>query len=173
MKTTKIPELDLTIRQVQTEDLDACFNVESRCYTSEGASKEKIGKRIEIFPKGFLVAEHDAKIVGIINSASTNKDDISDEELKEMIGHEPDGKNIVIFSIAVLPGFQGKGISKLLMEKFIETSKELGKNKILLICKKNLIEYYKKYGFILLGKSKSKHGGFEWFEMSLNLNQMR
>jgi GNAT superfamily N-acetyltransferase len=39
---------------------------------------------------------------------------------KDMVGHDKDGKNIVIFSLAVLPEFQGNGISKKLMEGFIE-----------------------------------------------------
>ncbi len=148
-------------------DLDRCFNIESNCYTSEGAIKERIKKRIETFPQGFLVAEIGIQIVGIINSASTDKEDIADERFKDMIGHVPSGKNIVIFSLAVLPEFQGRGISALLMGKFVEISKKLGKKNILLICKENMVEYYRRYGFVLLGRSKSEHGGFEWYEMRL------
>ena len=35
--------------------------------------------------------------------AATNKDDISDEGLKQLIGHDPHGKNLVVFALAVLP----------------------------------------------------------------------
>ena len=157
------------IRQVKKKDLDGCYGIESLCYTTEGATKKKIKKRIEIFPQGFLVAEFQNKIIAMINSDSTNKEDISDEKLKNMVDHTPKGKNIVIFSLAVLPEFQKKGISKLLMKKFIQISKKLNKKKILLLCKEDLIEYYKKYGFVYAGKSKSKQGGFEWYEMYLPL----
>ena len=77
---------------------------------------------------------------------------------------------MVVFSLAVLPEFQGNGISKQLMVKFIEVSKGLKKEKILLICKSDLIPYYQNFGFLYSGKSKSKHGGFEWHEMCLLLN---
>ena len=161
---------DLKIRRVKDSDLDDCYRVESACYTSDGATRKKIQKRIKLFPEGFLVAESKSEIIGLINSASTDKEDITDEELKDMVGHDKDGKNMVIFSLAVIPEFQGDGISKQLMLRFIEVSKDLKKEKILLLCKSELIPYYQNYGFIYGGKSKSKHGGFEWYEMYLPLN---
>lgn len=161
---------DLKIRRVKDNDLDDCYRVESACYTSDGATRERIQKRIKLFPEGFLVAESKGKIIGLINSASTDKEDITDEELKDMVSHVKDGKNMVIFSLAVLPKFQRNGISKKLMAGFIEVSKVLKKEKILLLCKSDLIPYYQNYGFLYVGKSKSKHGGFEWHEMYLVLN---
>ena len=166
-------EMDNTlIRQVKVGDFDNCFRVEKESYKNpdEAASREKIGNRICAFPEGFLVAEVGGRVVGIVNSCATDLEDISGEELKDLVGHERGGKNMVIFSLAVLPEFQGRGISRLLMEKFVEVSRELGKEKILLICKDGLVDYYKKYGFAYVGKSASSHGGSEWHEMSLLLN---
>jgi ribosomal protein S18 acetylase RimI-like enzyme len=161
---------DLKIRRVEDNDFDDCYRVESACYTSDGATKEKIQKRIKLFPEGFLVAEYGDRVIGLINSASTDKEDITDEELKDMVSHDKDGRNMIIFSLAVLPKFRGDGISKQLMLRFIEVSKDLKKEKILLLCKSELIPYYQNYGFLYGGKSKSKHGGFEWYEMYLLLN---
>lgn len=160
---------DVKVRHVRELDLDACFQIESNCYTSDGATRERIQKRIQLFPEGFLIAELNGRIIGMINSGSTNKEDITDEVLKDMVGHEKGGKNIVIFSIAVLSEFRKIGVSKKLMQKFIEESMRLGKKKILLICKSDLISYYQKYGFLYGGKSRSMHGGFEWHEMYLCL----
>ncbi|MFC1454882.1 GNAT family N-acetyltransferase [Candidatus Undinarchaeota archaeon] len=160
----------LVIRQANNTDLLAAHEVERKAYNeAEAASLERFEERLEKFSDGFLLAELGGKIVGIVNSATLDKEDISDEELKEMIGHVPGGKNIVIFTFAILPEFQGKGISKPLMDEFIKRSKESGKEKILLICKDTLVDYYKKYGFINLGKSKSTFAGVEWIEMSLSL----
>ncbi len=160
----------INIRQVNKHDVDGCYKAEYACYTSDGATKEKIRKRITLFPEGFLIAESKGKIIGIINSASTDKEDITDEELKDMTGHINNGRNMVIFSLAVLPEFQGNGISKQLMARFIEVSRALKKENILLICKSELIPYYQNYGFLYSRKSNSKHGGFEWHEMYLLLD---
>ena len=164
---------NVKIRGVIAEDLDACFTVESLCFLpSESASKENIEKRIQLFPQGFFVAELDGTVIGHINSASTCKEDITDEEFKAMVGHDDFGKNMVIFSIAVLPEFQRKGIARQLMIRFIEASKKLKKRKIMLICKLNFIGYYKEFGFIYIGESASTHGGFKWHEMHFLLEEI-
>ena len=135
----------------------------------EAASPEAIEKRIAAFPEGFLVAEAEGQVVGQVNSAATHKDDITDEALKQMIGHEAGGHNWVIFSLSVLPDFRRRGIAEKLMEKYIEASRDLGKEKILLICKSDLVAYYEKLGFAYGGRSASTHGGFQWHEMVFSL----
>ena len=161
---------EMIMRNAKLSDLDQCFEVESAGFPEEeAASKESIKTRIETFPQGFLVAELNGRIIGLINSASTDKEDITDEELKKMIGHDINGKNMIVFSLTVLPAYQKRGIAQQLMMKFIEESKKLNKKKILLICKSHLIEYYKRLGFDYIGLSTSTHGGAEWHEMSLRL----
>jgi ribosomal protein S18 acetylase RimI-like enzyme len=159
----------LTTRNVTEQDLNECFAVESACYTSDGATREKILTRIRLFSEGFIVADFEGSIIGIINSGSTNSEDLTREEFKEMVGHDNNGKNMVIFSLAVLPEFRGQGVSRKLMEKFLEVSRMLKKEKILLICKSELIPYYEQFRFIYVGKSRSEHGGFSWHEMYLPL----
>jgi ribosomal protein S18 acetylase RimI-like enzyme len=157
--------MSVKIRRVAVKDLDGCFFVEKNCYTTEAASREKIAKRLQLYPTGFFVAELKGHIVGIINGTSTNAEDIADEKLKDMIDFDEQGKNMVIFSVAVLPEHRGQGIAGLLLNRFIIISGKLRKKKIFLICKEKLIGMYQKFGFQLVGKSKSRHGGFEWFEM--------
>lgn len=102
----------IIIRHVRQEDLEECVAVENAGFPpEEAASRETIQLRVERFPEGFLVAEWHGKVVGILNSAATNKDDLSDEELKQLIGHDPNGKNMVVFALAVLPEFEKRGIA--------------------------------------------------------------
>jgi ribosomal protein S18 acetylase RimI-like enzyme len=163
---------EVIIRHVQPKDLDNCFIVETSGFSpEEAASKETIQLRIDMFPQGFFVAEVDGKVIGMVNSGCTNKDDISDEELKQLIGHDAGGRNMVIFALAVLPEFQKRGIAKQLMLKFIEEAGQNKKEKVLLICKQYLVAYYAGLGFVHAGLSKSTHGGAEWHEMRLSLKQ--
>ena len=161
---------EIIIRHVLPRDLDDCFAVETSGFPAEeAAARATIRLRIEAFSEGFLVAEVDRHIVGILNSAATDKDDISDEELKQLIGHDPAGKNMVVFALAVLPEFQKRGIASQLMSRFVEEARQLGKENILLLCKRPLIAYYERLGFAHVGLSKSTHGGAEWHEMRLKL----
>ena len=57
------------LRHVTLKDLDACYEIESVCFTaSEAASKTSLETRIKIFSEGFLVAECDGTVVGQLNS---------------------------------------------------------------------------------------------------------
>ena len=161
---------ELRIRQVTGHDLERCTAIEAACYGPEGATRERIQKRIAQYPQGFLVAELRSRLVGFVNSGSTHKDDITDEEFKDLVGHDPGGRNIVIFSLAVHPDFQRQGIANDLMQRFIQRAQELGKKCILLLCKQDLIDYYGRLGFMHRGESKSTHGGVQWHEMALALN---
>jgi ribosomal protein S18 acetylase RimI-like enzyme len=159
----------LRIRQVVGDDLERCAAIEAACYGPEGATRDRIQKRITQYPEGFLVAELRGQLAGFVNSGSTHKDDLTDEEFKDLVGHDPSGCNIVIFSLAIHPDFQRRGISNDLMQRFIQRSQELGKESILLLCKQDLINYYRKFGFIHRGQSLSTHGGQQWHEMTLPL----
>jgi len=163
---------EIIIRHVLPKDLDECFLVETSGFPpEEAAARETIQLRIYTFPQGFFVAELDGRVVGMLNSAATDKDDISDEELKQLIGHDPHGKNMVVFALAVLPEFQKRGIARRLMARFVEEARQGQKGNVLLMCKRHLIGYYERMGFAHAGLSRSTHGGAEWHEMRLALNQ--
>jgi ribosomal protein S18 acetylase RimI-like enzyme len=160
----------LTLRNVIEKDLDRCFQIETVSYAGdEAASKEKILTRIKTYPEGFVVLENDNEIIGFINSGATDDVQLSDEEFKELIGHDANGRCIVIMSVVVHPDYQGQGMASVLMKHFIEAMQNLGKEEIFLICQTELIGLYEKFGFELIGISDSDHGGLSWHDMSLTL----
>lgn len=158
------------IRQVKKQDLNRCFEIESMAYAGdEAASIEKIVKRIETYPQGFIVEELNDEVVGFINSGACHQVELSDEDFKELIGHDPNGKHIVIMSVVVHPDFQKQGIATKLMHAFIAQMEQLHKTDIYLICQTELIDMYAIFGYIHLGESDSDHGGLAWHEMILQL----
>jgi ribosomal protein S18 acetylase RimI-like enzyme len=161
---------EIVIRNVLPKDLDECFAAEIAGFLpEEAATRETIQLRIDKFPQGFFVAELDGKVIGMVNGASTDKEDISDEELKQLIGHNVNGRNMVIFALTVLPEFQKRGIARQLMQRFVEEAGKNKKIKVLLMCKHYLVAYYERFGFTHAGLSRSTHGGAEWHEMRLAL----
>ena len=158
------------IRTVKLQDLDQCYTIERLAYSGdEAASKAKIEKRIFTYPQGFIVKEVNGLVVGFVNSGACYQVELSDEDFKELIGHDPAGKHIVIMSVVVHPDFQGQGYAKELMLNFIQHMKKLGKQDIFLICQTDLIDMYAKFGFNYLQASDSEHGGLAWHEMKLDL----
>lgn len=160
----------LNIRNVTEHDIDRCYEIETVSYGGdEAASKEKILKRIRTYPEGFIVLENEREIIGFINAGATNNVVLSDEEFKELVGHDPKGKQIVVMSVVVHPDYQGQGMASRLMDDFIGRMKAIEKQEIYLICQTELIPMYANFGYKDLGPSDSDHGGLSWHEMSLAL----
>jgi predicted N-acetyltransferase YhbS len=162
---------NVKIRNVVDADLEECFVVEIACWPpQEAAIIETIQLRINTFPQGFFVAELNGRIIGMLNSCCTNKEDLGGEELKQLVGHDVNGRNMVVFALAVLPEFQKQGVAARLMLRFIEQARDLNKEKVMLICKPYLISYYERFGFVNDGLSKSTHGGAAWQQMVLRIS---
>ena len=155
------------IRQVRAADLEACARIEQVCFLGDGASWERIALRIRDYPQGFRVALLDGQVAGFINSGSITGEDIADDRLKELDGHDPAGETRVVFSLAVDPQYQGQGIGRLLLESFIADARKSGGRLVLLICRRSLIPFYQRFGFVYRRPSNATYGRHRWHEMGL------
>ena len=123
-------------RNAKPSDATRCFEIETEAYEGdEAATLEKISKRIEVYPDGFLILTVEGEIVGFVNCGCTHEVEMSDEEFKELVGHDPDAPSVVIMSVVVDPAHQGKGLSRALMVEFVRRMKRMEKSTIYLMCK--------------------------------------
>jgi ribosomal protein S18 acetylase RimI-like enzyme len=157
-------------RNASLLDAQRCFDVETLAYDGdEAATLEKISKRIAEYPQGFLILEADKEIVGFINSGCAYDVEMSDEDFKELIGHDPAAPNVVIMSVVVDPAYQGRGLSTALMSEFVRRMAEAKKETIHLMCKEHHVSLYEKFGYRYTQPSVSDHGGVQWHEMVMEL----
>ncbi|EKT62926.1 GNAT family N-acetyltransferase [Providencia burhodogranariea] len=157
-------------REVSKTDLERCYTIESEAYEGdEAATREKIAIRIQQYPEGFVCAELNGQVIGFINSGCAWEVVMSDEEFKELIGHDGAAPNVVIMSVVLDPAYQCKGYASLMMREFVNMMKEKGKKSIHLMCKTHHIELYKKFGYSYIKPSGSEHGGMAWHEMIMTL----
>jgi ribosomal protein S18 acetylase RimI-like enzyme len=161
---------DLIIREVRPSDLQRIVEIEAICFpAAEAAPLASFKERIAAFPESFFVAELGQQLIGFINGCATNSPVIYDELFYNSSNHLPDGENLAIFGLDVILEFRRQGIAAQLMKHFIAAAKDMGKRKVILTCKKQLIHYYETFGFVNDGLSKSTHGQSEWFDMILEL----
>ena len=159
-----------SFRRPIPDDAEQCFEIETSAYEGdEAATLERIEKRIAQYPEGFLILDIGGKIAGFINSGCAFDVVMSDEEFKELVGHDPAAPNVVIMSVVVDPAEQGKGYSKLLMQRFIQQMRGMGKETIHLMCKDQHVPLYEKMGYRYVKPSASDHGGMAWHEMIMTL----
>ena len=103
----------------------------------------------------------------MINGMSTNCNDLCDEMYSGTNMYASDGKWLMLFGVATLPEYQHVGFASQLMESVIDDAKKRSRNGIVLTCKKELIPFYEKFGYISEGISHSEHGGAVWYQMRL------
>ena len=157
-------------RNATPEDAVRCFDVETCAYDGdEAATLEKISRRIAIYPQGFLLLEIDGEVAGFINSGCAYDVEMSNEEFKELIGHDPTAPNVVIMSVVVDPLYQGRGLSTALMVEFVKRMSDTNKATIHLMCKEHHVPLYKKFGYRYIRPSASDHGGVQWQEMLMEI----
>ncbi len=160
--------MNIKIKKVSTEDLEAVAEVEARCFPeAEAATKSLLEQRIKTFSDSFFVAEIDENIIGFINGCVTNEKTIYDELFSDANLHIPNGDYQAIFGLDVIPEYRNQGIAAQLMNHMIEVSRLAGRKGVILTCKEKLIHYYSKFGFENKGVSKSQHGGSVWYDMIL------
>lgn len=157
-------------RQATLADVDRCYEIETAAYSAdEAATREKIALRIRDYPQGFRCLVKEGKIIGFINSGCAWQVEMSDEEFKQLVGHDPLAPNVVIMSVVVDPNDQGQGWSSVMMKAFVSLMQERGKKAIHLMCKAQYLGLYEKAGYRFTRQSDSSHGGETWYEMIMEL----
>lgn len=103
--------MDMNIRTVTPDDLDAVCRVENRCFpAAEAATREAFRTRIALFPERFLVAEAPtAGIVGLINGCCTDTPVLGDELYEPDCPHSLQNPWQTVFGLAVDPGLSASG----------------------------------------------------------------
>ncbi len=157
-------------RNARPADARRCYDIEQAAYEGdEAATLDKIARRIALYPDGFLILEIDNDIAGFINSGCAHQVEMSDDDFKELMGHDPLAPNVVIMSVVIDPRYQGKGLSRTLMTEFVNRMRAAGKREIHLMCRDHHIPLYERFGYRYDRPSASGHGGMTWHEMSMTL----
>ena len=158
----------MTIRHAQYSDLDSLTMIESASYpAAEGASRESISERLLAFPSHFWLMCEGNKILGFINGMTTDLPDLSDEMYENAEMHDESGSWQMIFSVVTSPEYRGLGVASRLMERVKSDVCEQKRLGIVLTCKKRLIPFYSRFGFVSEGLSSSVHGNAQWYQMRL------
>ena len=161
------------LRQVCPDDAEEATGIEAICFPpSEACTLPLMKERIQYAARSFLVAmdRETGKMVGFINALCTDEESLRDELFTDISLHNPNGKNVMICSVAVLPQYQGRGIAREMVRELLLEQRKLGKKCAILTCVPGKVKMYKKFGFMDRGESQSTWGGEKWHEMWCTLN---
>ena len=83
--------------------------------------------------------------------------------------NDPEGKNIMLLGLDVLPEYRSQGLARELVRRYLERECGRGRKEIILTCLESKVAMYEKFGFKDKGIAQSTWGGEEWHEMSVSI----
>ncbi|MDO5538828.1 MAG: GNAT family N-acetyltransferase [Eubacteriales bacterium] len=156
-------------RNIRPEEGEQAAEIEAVCFPpNEACSKKMMLERAARAPELFLVAvdKQTGKIAGFLNGLSTDECSFRDEFFTDAGLHDPNGKNIMLLGLDVLPRYRKQGLAREIMHQYLCREREKGRHTVLLTCLESKVEMYKKMGFCDEGIANSAWGGEQWHEMS-------
>ncbi|MGN0482961.1 MAG: GNAT family N-acetyltransferase [Lachnospiraceae bacterium] len=162
------PKETFEFRNIQKEEAEQAADIEQICFPpNEACSRQNMLERVEKAPELFLVAvdRKTGKIAGFLNGLATNETTLRDEFFTNANLYEPDGKNIMLLGLDVLPEYRGKGLARELVNQYRRREREHHRKSLILTCLPEKVKMYQKFGFQDEGIAASSWGGETWHEM--------
>ena len=168
-------EKKFEFRNIRQDEADQAVEIEQICFPPHEACSEKhMKERIERAAELFLVAvdKENGKIAGFLNGVATNESSFRDEFFVDINLYEPDGENIMLVGLDVLPEYRGQGLAKEIVNQYMRREREKYRKSLILTCLQPKVKMYQKMGFQDNGIANSTWGGEEWHEMQYILTKI-
>ena len=160
-------------RTILPGEADQAVNIEKICFPpNEACSEEAMRERVLKVPDLFLVAVDKEKdlIAGFLNGIATNEAVFSDDFFTDASLNDPEGKNIMLLGLDVLPEYRHRGLAAEIVKIYAAREAARGRKRLILTCLEDKIKMYEGMGFEDLGISNSVWGGESWHDMDLRLD---
>lgn len=155
-------------RDIRPEEAEQAAEIERICFPpNEACSGEMMLKRVAKAPELFLVAvdRQTGRVAGFLNGLSTEEHSFRDEFFTNADLYDPDGRNVMLLGLDVLPEYRMQGLARELVRRYLHREREKGRELLLLTCLASRVEMYRKFGFQDKGIADSSWGGEQWHEM--------
>jgi ribosomal protein S18 acetylase RimI-like enzyme len=159
-------------RTIRPEETNQAVEIEQICFPpNEACSEQHMKERIAKAPELFLVAvdRETGKLAGFLNGLATDEYRFRDEFFTDVNLYHPNGKNIMLLGLDVLPEYRGQGIAKELVYQYARKERENDRKMLILTCLRSKVKMYEKMGFTDMGLADSTWGGEEWHEMTCRI----
>ena len=165
-------EAQFVLRAIRQEEAEEAALIEQICFPpNEACTPERIRERVEAAPQLFLTAicTRTGEMAGFLNGLSTDETVFRDEFFTDISLYRPEGSQIMLLGLDVLPAYRRRGLATLIVRRYAQMAREMGKKRLILTCLDEKVPMYEKMGFRDLGLSGSSWGGEAWHEMDMNL----
>lgn len=161
-------------RDIRQDEAERAAEIEQLVFPpNEAEPPEAVMEQIKVAPYLFLVAvdRENGEIAGFLNGVASDEEKFRDEFFTDKSLHNPDGKNIILLGLDVLPEYRRQGLAHEIVRRYSERETIKGRRKLILTCLDHLVPMYESMGFRDMGLSESAWGGEAWHEMHKDLNK--
>lgn len=159
-------------RNIEQTEARRAAAIEQCCFPpNEACSEKNMLERIAVAQDFFLVAldQETGRIAGFLNGIATDECRFRDEFFTDASLHNPEGRNIMLLGLDVLPEYRRQGLGRELVYHYLRREREKCRQEVFLTCLHSKVKMYQKFGFVDRGIADSTWGGEEWHEMSYTL----
>jgi len=170
----------LFYRPATGDDLTVIAEIESNSYPpDEAASPEILRYRVENAGDYFLVGCSAGsgpggadEIVSYVCGTLIKGETLTHESMST---HDADGDTLCIHSVVTEGGHRRKHIGTKTLKAYMRwiTTATPQVERVLLLCKRNLIGFYEGAGWKMVGESDVVHGKDQWYEMEQSAARFR
>ena len=156
-------------RNIRRDEIEQAVKIETICFPpNEACSAKNMRERVANAPETFMVAvdKETGKVAGFLNGVATDEAVFRDEFFTDSTLHKPEGKNVMLLGLDVLPEYRHQGLASEIMTQYVKREQKRGRECLYLTCLDNKVEMYKKMDYTDNGISGSAWGGEEWHDMS-------
>lgn len=160
-------------RDILPEETDQAVLIEGICFPpneacSEAMMRDRIAAALDLF---FVAVDKETgKLAGFLNGIATDECVFRDDFFIDADLHNPEGKNVMLLGLDVLPEYRGQGLAREIMSQYLHRECIRGRKQVILTCLEDKVGMYEKMGFHNKGISGSFWGGEQWYEMSCTLD---
>lgn len=161
-------------RSIHPEEAAQTAELETICFPpNEACTEEMLLQRVRKAPEMMLIAadRSNGRMVGFLSGLATEEEKFRDEFFSNAELHKPDGKQVMLLGLNVLPEYRRQGIARELMLLYCCRAREEQRKALILTCLEDKVGMYRKMGFSDRGISASGWGGEQWHEMYCLLGQ--
>ena len=166
------PDESFEFRDIKPEEAEQAAEIEQLVFPpNEANAPEDVKTRIGVAPDLFLVASDrkTGRLAGFLNGIATDEESFRDEFFTDASLHDPNGMNVMLLGLDVLPEYRMKGLATEIMRRYCLREQAKGRKRLVLTCLERLVGMYEKMGFTDRGLSASRWGGESWHEMDIRL----
>ena len=122
-------------RNIKQDEAEEAAEIERICFPpNEACSKKHMKDRVAGIADLFLVAidKENEKMAGFLNGLATDDEILKDEFFTDASLHNPEGKNVMLLGLDVLPEYRSQGLARELVRRYLERECGRGRKEIIL-----------------------------------------